>query len=378
MKRKAIIAIAVAVLIALIVAALPAMAAKPQNAGKDGTMDVIEKSNGFPSGPHFNLNIHGKDPATFTCPDEDPYFEGWGNSVFIDIDGTTTIYYMTCKKSSVDVLNVIDGCGVFDGSVTIQLPKIPDGLPLEDQGYHVFARILGKPNNRKTPEDPEDTRSYIFLSPNTVDDLCNEPQGSDEEGWYCDSELSLGLILKDAVYGDDGQAFYRFDDPQGQGRGKSKALDITQLFTFTGWVIDARLDNYSVSEGWGYSDGAITVGDIPVYDWDCDGGSVTADNRDVDGDTSENPDLAATDDDDLDMYLNYMAGEIVGAPACWLYCLGYELNPVTDPMAWYFEDAWILNIAEFVLTEGTIENDGAKLLQIRFYPRWTTEYVLPE
>jgi hypothetical protein len=375
MKRRIVIAILALTLIAALVGGTAVMAAKPQQSGSGA--DVIADSNGFPSGPHFNLNIHGKDPATFTCPDEDPYFEGWGNSVFVDINGTTDIYYMTCKKSNIDSLTVLDGCGVFDGSVEIQLPKIPDGLPLEDQGYHVFARILGKPNNGKN--DPSDTRSYIFLSPNEVSQICNDPQGSDEDGWYCDSELSLGLILKNGdVYGDGGEEFYRFDDPQGKGKGNSKAVDITRLFTFTGWVIDARLDNYSTAtgEGWGYSDGAITVGDIPVYDWDCDGGAVTADNRDVNGDTSENPDLAATEDDDLDMYLSYMAGQIPGE-SCWLYCLGYELDPQVTPMAWEFTDAWILNIAEFVLTEGEIINDGTKLLQIRFYPRWTTEYIEP-
>jgi hypothetical protein len=375
MKRRIVIAVLALTLIAALVGGTAVMAAKPQQSGSGE--DVIAKSNGFPSGPHFNLNIHGKDPATFTCPDEDPYFEGWGNSVFIDINGTTDIFYMTCKKSNIDSLTVLDGCGLdVDGSVTIQLPKIPDGLPLEDQGYHVFARILAKPNNGKN--DPEDSRSYIFLSKNIVSQLCNEPQGSDEEGWYCDPELSLGLILKDDVYGDGGEEFYRFDDPQGRGKGKSKAVDITRLFTFTGWVIDARLDNYSTAtgEGWGYSDGAITVGDIPVYDWDCDDGVSTADNRDVNGDTSENPDLAATEDDDLDMYLSYMAGQIPGE-TCWLYCLGYELDPQVTPMAWEFTDAWILNIAEFVLTEGEIINDGTKLLQIRFYPRWTTEYVEP-
>jgi hypothetical protein len=51
----------------------PAFAAKPSRPDND----VIAKSNGYPSGPHFNLNIHGK-KAGYTC-DPTP----GGNSVFI-------------------------------------------------------------------------------------------------------------------------------------------------------------------------------------------------------------------------------------------------------------------------------------------------------
>ncbi len=360
MKRKLVMLITALTLVAVLIGTSVAMAAKPQQSGSGD--DVIAKSNGFPSGPHFNLNIHGKDPSKFTCPDEDPLFEGWGNSIFIDIDGTTAIYYMTCKKSSVDVLTVLDGCGVFDGTVTIQLPKIPDGLPVEDQGYHAFARILAKPNNRQTPDDSEDIRSYIFLSPNAVSQICNDPQGSDEEGWYCDSELSLGLILKDDVYGDGGQEFYRFDDPQGQGRGKSKALDITRLFTYTGWVVDKRLD-FGDSSGGSCNgtmadpdpDGIIDYCDLPADAWD------------IISDAGYDPNLYDKDP----LWGNYNG--YIDLIEEWL-AYNADLDP---PMAWYFQDAWILNIAEFVLTEGTIINDGTKLLQIRFYPRWTTEYVEP-
>ena len=41
----------------LIQGVLPVMAGQPQ--------DVIINSTEYPSGPHFNLNVHGKDPGTF-------------------------------------------------------------------------------------------------------------------------------------------------------------------------------------------------------------------------------------------------------------------------------------------------------------------------
>jgi hypothetical protein len=47
-------------------------------------------------------------------------------------------------------------------------------------------------------------------------------------------------------------------------------------------------------------------------------------------------------------------------------------------MAWYFapeDNMWILNIADLVITEQGLVNDGTKLLQVRFYPVETTEFT---
>ena len=41
----------------------------------------------------------------------------------------------------------------------------------------------------------------------------------------------------------------------------------------------------------------------------------------------------------------------------------------------YFDEVWILNIADLVVTDQPITNDGTKLLQIRFYPVDTTEFT---
>ena len=381
MKRTLIIAVSVLLVVTLVLGASIAMAAKPQDAGNKG-MDVIEKSNGFPSGEHFNLNIHGKDGSTYTCPDEDDEFTVWGKSVFISENtDDTKIYYHSNKKGNIDDLKVIDGCGVFDGSVTVQLPAPPQDLPPELQGYHVFARILAKPNNsKKTEGNP----SFIMLSPNTVDTLCNDPYQDPITGeWSCPDELSLGLVLIGGVYVDNGTEFERFQNPKGEKRGKSKAVDITALFTYEGWVVDDSLDIWDAVAVAPGQDGLITVGDIPVSNWDCDDGT-TAENRDINGDTLVNPDLSVnfTDpetkvlDPDLLMYLQYKAMLPLSpappspAPACW--------DPVTEPQAWDFTDGmWILNIADYVLTWQDITNDGTKLLQVRFYPRWTTEYIPP-
>ena len=67
----------------------PALATKP---GED------VNPNGFPSGAHHNLNIHGK-KLDFNCdsmvPDEDGYF---GGSIFVPITGTDIEIVMQSGK----------------------------------------------------------------------------------------------------------------------------------------------------------------------------------------------------------------------------------------------------------------------------------------
>ena len=43
-------------------------------------------------------------------------------------------------------------------------------------------------------------------------------------------------------------------------------------------------------------------------------------------------------------------------------------------LATYYENEWILNIADLVVTDQNISNDGVKLLKLRFYPVATTLY----
>ena len=81
---------------------ITATSAKPQK--------VIEYSNGYPSGAHENLNIHGK-KADYNC-DSSP----GGKSVFILENGDSTIKYVSNKKSSVTDLVANDPCAsAFDG-----------------------------------------------------------------------------------------------------------------------------------------------------------------------------------------------------------------------------------------------------------------------
>ncbi|MFO7557457.1 MAG: hypothetical protein R6X10_01390 [Desulfobacterales bacterium] len=290
-----------------------AMAAKP--------IPVIEFSNGYPSGPHHNLNIHGK--SDFTCDST----EG-GSSVFISEYGVSTITYVTNKKSSVTELIALDKCAEeFDGDPA----KVQ--LPYEAQGYYVFAAIKGKPNNGKDSEE-----SSVILSPNLAREACNDTDPSNPDFptyTECsdDSLLTLGVIVGDNVYEATDVGFVRFENQDAPGKGNSKATDITDLFMWTGWVFDASLD--------GNGDGLVNENDVPLdYDLVENGG-----NGDGVIDSSEFENWA--------------------------------LDIESSGMASYYENEWILNIADLVLTDQTISNDGSKLLKIRFYPVETTVYLPP-
>lgn len=338
MKKRIVLVVTALTIVALLVGASAVMAAKPQNSGSG--KDVIALSNGFPSGQHFNLNIHGKDPETFTC-DATP----GGKSVFVAEYGASTIQYVSNKKASVYDLTVLDPCAMpepyGDGVAKVQLPYkvMVDGTPTPAGGYYVFARILGKPNNGKT-----ETASNIILYPNTVVEACNDtdpPNPGFGNYTECpeDPELMLGLVVGNNLYvpDPDEQVLRRFEDPTAKGKGKSKAVDITRLFVYTGWVVDATLD--------ANDDGIIDINDVPVADY---GEAMAGENRDYNNDGVE-------DEADVEAWLTDMAA----------------LDPA---MAWYFANEWIFNIADLVITEQGLINDGTKLVQLRFYPVVTTTF----
>jgi hypothetical protein len=299
------------------------MAAKPPR--------VIPFSNGFPSGMHFNLNIHGKDPTTFTCPIGPPPY---GNSIFIPeyTDDyipaqmeSVTIEIVSNKKASVTELTVLDPCampiGYGDGDgATVQLPyKIQvdeESKPINALGYYVYGRILGKPNN-SNKGDSNNPESKIILTPRPV--LNFDYTDLDGVEWL------LGLVTTTGVYRAVDNTWERFETQEAGKKGKSKAQDITDLFMWSGWACDESLDLSG--------DGVIDDIDRGLYN--------TANGT---GYTS------------IDEWLTTMAAE-------------------DPPLATYYADWWVFDIADIVAQTWDIENDGTKLLQIRFYPVATTEFT---
>ncbi len=285
--------------------ASPTFAAKPQN--------VISMSNGYPSGAHFNLIIHGKktensDGATeevtgFNCPSS----EG-GNSVFVADYGSSTIQYISNKKASLTELTVLDACAeAFD------LDPAQVQLPYDE--YYVFARLHGTPKNKHG--EP----SSVILTPEPVLQVCmQDPDNPDPFADYteCDDTLwVLGMVTTSGIYYATPHTAERYDTSK-KGKGPKKAEEITGLFTWTGYVCDAILDVNG--------DGVIDENDVT---------------GDLDG------------DGDVDSNDNYGA-----------------LLDLCD----YYENEWVFNVADLVVEGMDFNNSGGKTLHIRFYPRSTTSF----
>jgi hypothetical protein len=265
------------------------------------------------------LNIHGKSD-NYVCESS----EG-GSSVFVSEYGTSTVSYVTNKKSGVTDLIALDKCAEeFDGSSALVQ------LPYEAEGYFVFAAVKGRPNNGNN-----DLESSVILSPNLVREACNDITDSEDSEFssytQCpdDALMALGLIVGNNVYEATDAGFVRFADQDAKGKGRSKGVDITDLFKYSGWVYDASLDLNG--------DGIISEQDVPLIDYDLD----------------------SSGDIDEEEFAAWQADQVL---------LG---------LATQYQDKWILNIADLVVTDQTVDNDGVKLLKIRFYPVATTEYVSP-
>jgi hypothetical protein len=260
-----------------------AMAGKP--AGK------IDWSNGFPSGPHFNLNIHGKKDG-YNC-DPSP----GGGSVFVPEYGYSEIDFVQNIRSSVSELLVHDPCAFDDDPALVQLP---DGV------YQVYARILAKPQKEGEP------REVVFY-PKLVE-TCDDT-GSDDFADAVDCAdsflMGTGVVTSGGMFDLESQEFVR-------EKGKSKAVNVTELFQWTGYACDQSLDTNG--------DGEITLDDITDQDGDGD-----------------------VDADDLALYL--------------------------DTNCEYFENAWIFDIADLVVYGWDYMNNGSKLVQTRFYPVDTTTFA---
>jgi hypothetical protein len=330
MKRITLITLAVILTITSFIGASAVMAAKPIN--------VIDWSNGFPSGQHFNLNLHGRDPATYTGTPN-------GNAVVIALTGNSTIQYLSNKKNRNNTeLTVLDSLAEnfapdYDPA-QVYLPynifDESDNTTKSAEGYYVYGRILGPPN--KGSDGP----SKILLTQNFVVAAANATDNT-TDGWPFppfdpdDDLLGLGLVTTQGnlyVPTADG-SFERFDPPtddpnqkgKGQKTGKSMGVEITDLFTWTGWVSDnASLDMNN--------NGYLDPGDVP-QDW-----------IDINCDP-------------------------IGNLAC------FELW-LTEVGAIKHTEAWIFDIADMVISGQTIISDGTKNFQIRFYPVVTTEFGDPK
>jgi hypothetical protein len=329
--------------------------------------DVIDKSNGFPSGLHYNLHISGKG-ENFN-PDPSKCSSDGGNTVFTPLYSTEgegadqTLSMYVNKKASQTNLIVRDHCTeAFDGNgAQLQLPnKFEDGTPITD-GMYVFARVLGGPD-KGTEGD-----SNIVLIPNPDVEACKltEEESAGDASDCTDSNgnkqefVELGYVTKNGAYvGDpegDVEKLYRYTtdgEITKKGKGAKNGVNITGLFTWYGIACEDGL----------IEDGEITLAD---FDSNFDGKITNAD----DNITSDHI-MAAEDSLAL---LN--DGEIL--PGAEFEAL-IEILALADDFDACVDvpPTWVFNIlgdeVDLVIYNQTLVNDGVSNLQIRFYPVETT------
>jgi hypothetical protein len=409
MKRTLIAAILLAAWVALFLGASPTMAAKPQKSGSG--KDVITLSNGFPSGAHETLNIHGKNES-FVCTVCDSAIEQC-NVINIPEYGDAGISYVSGRKVKVSELTVFDSCAGFNGSED----SAEVWLPYEEQGYWVFARALGKPA-KGDPNDPNYIpRSIIFQNAEadnpTIYSLFGEVTNPDEVPLM----LPLGLITDGGAYkimstDEAGIKLVRFDaEPTGKGKGKTLGKYITDMFMWSGTVFHPSLDlngdgavneddvayaclalnetipscpynlngddtidpedfEYWLSlnqQGWVFPPSLDLNGDgvVDKYDveYEC---SLTSDpcSYDLNGDGIIDPwDGTYNEDDEFE---NWLEAKIPGDQT--------EADFYVTLWVKYETPVWVFTIADLVYQNQLVTNNGIKNLQIRFYPVAGTQF----
>jgi hypothetical protein len=313
--------------------------------------EVMDKSNGYPSGFHHNLNVHGTDP---TNPPDCTY-EPDSNSVWVanadnppgGIDERTqnTIeYFSNTKKNQSSDYEVRDPC-----SESLDGDPARVRIPYDSEGYYVYARV---PSNHQN--SPDSSLTMIPSPYVTTCDLSEDPNGSFDDLEHCeestDPDLALlGYVSSQGVYDYDTQSetFEEVDNStneQGKGKGKSKATDISGLFYWTGYVceedgldgtVNYVLDTYDLD-----NDGVLDVDDVPIS---YDGSDGSTPNGTIE--TSE---------------LMIWMADIIAADA--------NLNCT------FVDNEWVLTIGDLTTVDHQIINDGVKLWKLRFYPVATTTF----
>jgi hypothetical protein len=333
--------------------------------------------NGFPEGFHFNLNIHGKNIYTFTCPqmtvpnnglsEEDPNYEVydlpegyWKNTC----DGEPP-YARECYKLDTSIfipesipegyepipdVKILMQSGKSGGNPkNVTLPTnqliVTDActepfdedeasfqLPPCEEGYRVYARVLGTPSNKH-----DDNREIKLISGSL--EVVQDEYGNDL--------LYIGDVTGNSYTKPDGttEVFKKQ-----RGRGQSVAVSITDLFLFTG---------------------DICYLNVP-YGWECEPDEGTTDPFDCLNkyslcctpvlDEFGSPIPGSYESCDLFEEVKVETYEGSGVYVC------PEGNDAVTAYCQYYQDVWISEIADLVEYLFGVENDGVKLLQLRFYP----------
>jgi hypothetical protein len=200
----------------------------PAMAGK--TQDVIENSNGYLSGLHFNWKVQGKDTSTCLCEEVLPGVK----SVFIDEYGESKIRYVTNKKSNVTDLMVQEPCaGCFNDHPDDTSAKVV--VPYEREDLYVFSRVRAILDNEQKCSNPDSIRFHPNLLGNARNDV--EPASPDFPFSIEPPDAQL-LTLESSniryVHNTTPEKYVIYELATVQGKEKTKPSDVTRLFKWLG------------------------------------------------------------------------------------------------------------------------------------------------
>ena len=335
-------------------------------------------SNGFPSGPHINLNIHGRDLGWNGCQDVEgpPKSDDndLGKNINAPLEGIGTILFVSNKKSTNTDLTVWDNCTenvhfLDTDAAKVQIP--PNGK----DGWFVYWRMQAGNNNNQELADVTLTPNLNLLAM-CNDDPDNPIIGFSEFNDCQDTGPSPELIMPilqvstGGLMDETGETITKWVQI-GKGKTRQLAVDVTERFMWSGTVCNSDLDFTG--------DGSISLSDFNVTN------NVGGDPDGVVNASDFNALIAAglispTDDDDPTN--DFVTGaDIMGL-------IDFNGNEIIDPGAEFtallnliaeclvFEDPiWIFNAADIVEHGFDYENHGSKLTQIRFYNATATNVI---
>jgi hypothetical protein len=191
---------------------------------------VIINSTEYPSGPHFNLNVHGKDSSTFL---HEEVLSGV-KSVFIDEYGDSTTQYVTNKNTNITGLMVEEPCaGCFNDPPNDTPAKVL--LSFEREALYVFSMVRAISDNEPNLSNPNSIRFHPNLLVTARNDV--DPASPD---------LPFSIELPDAqllkfesnhiryVHHTIPEEFVIYDLAPAQGKEKAKPSNVTRLFKWLG------------------------------------------------------------------------------------------------------------------------------------------------
>jgi len=229
MRRILMAAVSAMLVSTLIFWISPATAGQPQ--------DVIINSTGYPSGPHFNLNVHGKVPSTFLYEE---VLSGV-KSVFIDEYGEPTTQYDANKKSNITGLIVQEPCvGCFNDPPDDPPAKVI--VTYERENLYVFSRVRAIVDNEQNCSNPDSIRFHPNLLGNAINDV--DPaipdfpfsiEPPDEQ------LLTLESNIIRYLHNTTPEEFAIYDIATAKGKEKTKPSDVTRLFKWLGSFFAASI-----------------------------------------------------------------------------------------------------------------------------------------